>query len=84
MTDWNIYVLFGRRESINIVVSELSRIIFCVTILSFLIIASTGKETFSVFKFSHASVQEASSKVKVIFLLSSGCGVSVVSQLWNK
>jgi hypothetical protein len=47
---------------------------------SALIIASAGKFTFSVSKLSQTSVHEASSKVKLIFLLSGGGG-SVLSHL---
>ncbi len=72
MIDWNLYVWFGRSESIYKIVSDVVKLIIWVMLPSFKISAFAGKEILLVLNLIHASVQLVSSNVKFILGSSSG------------
>jgi hypothetical protein len=81
MIDWNLYVWFGRSESIYKIVSEVVRLIVWVILPSFKISAFAGKEILLVLNLIHASVQLVSTNVKFILGSSSGgMGLSLLQE----
>jgi hypothetical protein len=72
MIDWNLYVWFGRSESIYKIVSDVVKLIIWVMLPSFKISAFAGKEILLVLSLIHASVQLVSTKAKFIWGCSSG------------
>jgi hypothetical protein len=65
MIVWKSYVWLGRRESIYNSVSVAARLIVSMELLSLYSSTSAGKDILVVFNFIHASVQLASSRLKV-------------------